>query len=473
MSKSRVKLFLENMIFYGGLSMLTKALPLITLPIITRLLPDTSSYGIADMFNLIISFGTSLAVLGIYDAVFREFFEDKLNKEYQKKVTSTGFNIVVISSIIMFFVISISKKYISILLFNTAEYENLIILAGLGVVLSAFSSILASPTRMRNQRKIFFYTGIIFPLLGFLATYGFIKIGYTYEAIIFGTIVMNFVSVVVFGYLNRDDFDFKIYDKKVAKELFGIGIPLLPTFLIYWVFNSMDRIMISKMLGVSELGIYTVGSKIASVSQLIYTAFAGGWSYFAFSTMKDEDQVSLNSKVFEYLGIISFIAFIIAQPFIVPVFDVFFKGDYQKGAIVFSYLFLSPLILMLFQVVANQVIVIKKSYLSTIALIGGAIVNIILNYFLIEKYGIKGAAVSTLLSYVLSVSLMVFICYKYKLIVVAKRFIIIAIVLLSGIILDFLGYKNYFLFYVLILVMIGLAYLKDVKQLFRRGEKSV
>lgn len=168
MSKSRFKLFLENMIFYGGLSMLTKALPFITLPIITRLLPDSSSYGIADMFNLIISFGTALAILGMYDAIFREFFEDKENKVYQKKVTSTGFNIVVMSSIIVFLMICLFNKKLSLLLFDNIKFGNLIVLSGLGVILSAFSSILASPTRMRNQRRTFLYTGISFPLIGFL-----------------------------------------------------------------------------------------------------------------------------------------------------------------------------------------------------------------------------------------------------------------------------------------------------------------
>jgi len=30
---------------------------------------------------------------------------------------------------------------------------------------------------------------------------------------------------------------------------------------------------------------------------LIYTAFAGGWQYFAFSTMKEDDQVQSNSNI--------------------------------------------------------------------------------------------------------------------------------------------------------------------------------
>lgn len=282
---------------------------------------------------------------------------------------------------------------------------------------------------------------------------------------------MNFISVIIFGYLNRKDFNFKFYDKKIAKELFKIGLPLVPTFLIYWIFKSMDRIMINKMLGASELGIYSVGSKVASVSQLIYTAFAGGWSYFAFSTMRDKDQVDLNSKVFEYLGIISFLAFIVAQPFIKPVFNLFFKGDYQKGEVVFSYLFLSPLILMLFQVIANQVIVIKKSYLSTIALLLGAILNIILNFIFIKKYGIKGAALSTLLSYVLSVIIMGLICYKYKLVKIKNRFIIIAMILLSGVVINFLEIENYYIVYIVVLGLIGINYFKDIKQLKKRRIK--
>lgn len=58
MKSNKLKLFLENFIFYGGLTMLQKALPFLTLPIITRLLVNPSAYGIADMFNLIISFGS-------------------------------------------------------------------------------------------------------------------------------------------------------------------------------------------------------------------------------------------------------------------------------------------------------------------------------------------------------------------------------------------------------------------------------
>lgn len=466
---NKLKLFLENFIFYGGLTMLQKALPFLTLPIITRLLVNPSAYGIADMFNLIISFGSSLAVLGMYDAIFREFFEDKENKEYQKKVTATGMNIVLISGLIVMLTIIAFNKFIAKQIFGDYEYLNLIILSGVGVYLSAINGIIVAPTRMRNQRKIFFIRGITFPLLGFLITIILIKLGYTYEALVYGTIGMSLISLVSFYCLNKNDFSLKIFDKKIAKELFKIGLPLVPTFLIYWIFYSMDRIMINRILGSTELGVYTVGSKVASISQLIYSAFAGGWSYFAFSTMKENEQVKINSKVFEYLGVISIFAYVISQPFISPVFNLFLKGDYVRGKEVFSFLFLSPLILMLYQTVGNQVIVIKKSYISTIALSLGAILNIVLNIFFIKSHGIEGAAFSTLNSYIISVVIMCLICYRYRLFEISKKFLIICFLTLLGIYLDFF-FKNYIfykLIYGVIPVIIVVFYLEDMKKILK------
>lgn len=472
---NKLKLFLENFLFYGGLSVLQKALPFITLPIIAKMLPNTSSYGIADMFNLIISFGSAIAILGMYDAIFREFFEDKENKKYQKEVTSTGLNIVLLSSVVILILILLFNKHLSLYLFNDIKYKKLIILSGIGILISSLNSIIIAPTRMRNQRKIFFVTGVSFPLIGFLITYFCIKIGYTYEALIYGIILVNLIYLVVFFLLNHKDFSLKIFNKKVAKELFKIGLPLVPTFLIYWVFNSMDRVMINKMMGSGELGIYSVGSKVSSVSQLIYSAFAGGWCYFSFSTMKDDKQVKLISNTFEYLGVVSFVAFIVSKPFISPVFNFFFIGDYTRGQEVFSYLFLSPLILMLFQTIASQVVIIKRSYLSTLALSVGAVINIILNCYLIKHFGIKGAAFSTLMSYVVSTFLLGYVCLKKELLIINKRFYIISFILFINIVINFIFQDLLHIYgfvYILILALIIKFYYKDLKLLIDNFTKK-
>lgn len=71
----KLKLFLENFLIYGFSGILSKIIPLIMVPIVTRLMPDSSYFGISDMQSTLISFGSALAILGMYDAMYRMFFE--------------------------------------------------------------------------------------------------------------------------------------------------------------------------------------------------------------------------------------------------------------------------------------------------------------------------------------------------------------------------------------------------------------
>jgi len=423
MIQGRKKLFIENFLAYGAINALDKIVPLVMLPIVTRLITDTGDYGRFEMFNTIVGFGSSFAVLGMYDAMFREYFEtDSL--EYKNIVTSTSARIVFISASIVSLLLVVFSKTTSQLFLNTPENCTIAVLAGLGTFLSANKAIISAPTRIKNQRQIFIISGVSYSLLYYSLAILFIKLGMNYNGLIYGQLIASVYILLFFYVLNRKDFNFYLFDIKVAKELFKIGIPLVPCFVIYWAFNSMDKVMISHMLGLKEVGIYSIGAKVASVSSFIYAAFAGGWQYFAFSTMKDKDQVELTSKVFEYLAIVSFVSFAAATLCNEFIFNLFFIGDYVKGSVVFPYLFLSPLILMLFQTAGNQLLVVKKSYLITICLSLGLLINLTLNYFLIPLYGIKGAALATLLGHAGSALIILFITFNTKLLYVKVRFIL-------------------------------------------------
>lgn len=236
---------------------------------------------------------------------------------------------------------------------------------------------------------------------------------------------------IAFGILNYKWFQPRRFDKKLLKQLLIIGIPLLPNFLIYWVFNSCDKVMITNMIGIGAAGIYSIGSKLGHASQLIYIAFAGGWQYFAFSTMKEKNQVLSNSLIFEYLGIISFIttSFLCAWSF--GIFKLLFREDYLRGYIVAPYLFLAPLLQMLFQVAANQFLVVKKTWPNLFILSSGAILNILINYYLIPVLGIEGASIATLTGYVVSDVICVMVLCHMELMKISKRFIV-AFILMMG-----------------------------------------
>lgn len=418
----RLKLFIENFLVYGLGGMISKIIPFIMLPLITRLMPNSFYFGLSDISTIVISFAQSLAVMGMYDAMFRMFFE-RNDTKFKKDICSTTLTFTLFSSFIIFMLMIFFQKPLANLFFNDEKYANLLCLCAVSVLIGSTNSIISAPTRMQNKRKVFLFMNTISPIISYSISIPLLLRGYYVIALPLASAISAFSSEFIFLILNRKWFSFRI-NKKQLKVMLKIALPLLPNFLVYWIFNSSDRLMISKLIGTEWSGIYAVGSRIGQVSQLIYTAFAGGWQYFAFSTMKDDDQVDMTSKIFEYLGIITFSVSMLVTSISYPLFIFLFSEEYLSGYIVMPYLFAAPLTLMLFQILTNQFLVVKKTWPNIIILSMGALINVILNYILIPIIGIEGASFATLIGYTISILLALLVLTNMNLINIPKRFII-------------------------------------------------
>ena len=454
----KVKLFLENFFVYGLGGIISKLVPLIMVPIITRLLPDTSYYGISDLANTLVSFGSAIAVMGMYDAMYRMFFEQD-DTQFKVRVCSTAFSFTIISSFTVALIMILFRSPISKYFFGERTYQYLVYICAMETLVGATNNIISAPTRMQNKRKVFLVTNTVSPLLSYGISIPLILKGYYVIALPLAALVSAICMEISFYFLNHEWFTWNNRDLKLLKQMLVIAIPLLPNFLIYWVFNSCDKLMITNMLSVGASGIYSVGSKLGHVSQLIYTAFAGGWQYFAFSTMKEEGQVESNSSVFEYLGVISFAASMFMCAFSLPVFKLLFTGEYVQGYVVAPYLFLAPLLQMLFQVACNQFLVIKKTWPNMLILSSGAVLNVIVNSLLIPILGIEGAAIATLIGYVVSDIICVIVLCKMKLMLVKPRFVLSVMIVFAYFITWRIFYRDFSAIGLLVAVVALLVYL--------------
>lgn len=465
---NKLKLFLENFFVYGLGGIISKIIPLIMVPIVTRLMPNSSYYGISDLANTVLSFGQALAVMGMYDAMYRMFFE-KDDERFKKEICSAALIFTICTSVIVGVLMVAFQNVISRYVFGGDSYNGLVYVMALATMVGATNSIVSAPTRMQNKRKIFLVMNTISPLLSYGIAIPLLLAEYYIMALPMAALIAALSCEAVFYVLNREWFKFSHFKWKHLKPLLTIAIPLLPNFLIYWIFNSSDKLMITNLLNTSATGVYSVGAKLGHASQLIYTAFAGGWQYFAFSTMKEENQVESNSKIFEYLGIISFVstAFVFAWSHLI--YKILFVGEYVEGYIIAPYLFFAPLLQMLFQVACNQFLIIKKTWPNMFILSFGAIINIILNFVLIPTVGIEGAAIATLLGYMVSDIIGVTILIRMKLMVVSQRFLI-SCILMSGYIFiwRFVLMKSTVLSTVFAIILVCLyifLYKKDLKKL--------
>lgn len=468
---SRFKLFLENILVYGVGGVISKAVPLLMLPVITRLMPDTFYFGLNDISTTVVSFGSAIAVMGMYDAMFRLFF-DKDDEDYRKIICSTTLAFTAFMSVIVFGILILFRGFFSEIFFSDRKFANLLVLSAMSILIGGTNSIVSAPTRMQNKRKVFLITNTLSPVISYAISIPLLVKGLYVIALPLASVISALTIEVIFIVLNRNWFTVRRIDFSYLKPLLTIAIPLFPNFLVYWVFNSCDRLMISQMLGMDYNGIYAIGGKVGQASQLIYTAFAGGWQFFAFSTMKDKDQVEMTSHIFEYLAAVTFGAGMLMAACSKTIFRILFTGDYVEGYIVAPYLFLAPLLLMLFQVIVNQFIVIKKTWYNLLALVIGALSNVVINYLLIPVIGIEGAAIGTLIGYIISILITAIVLSKMKLLKISFRFYLMLVMMVGYCFVWRFVMRELLVIPLLIavLILVGYCYLfkEDMKRLRKK-----
>ena len=183
--------------------------------------------------------------------------------------------------------------------------------------------------------------------------------------------------------------------------------------------------------------------------------------------MNDDDQIQMKSNIFEYLGAVSFFCTILLTAFSKLVFRVLFTEEYMAGYIIAPYLFFAPLMLMLYQVVANQFTIIKKTYLNLIALASGAILNIVLNFALIPQIGIEGASVATIMGYEVSLAICLIILLKIKRIRVNKKIYINTFIFLGYFVIWRLFVHKNIVISIIVGIVISVYYIISYRSLLK------
>jgi O-antigen/teichoic acid export membrane protein len=418
---NRVKLFAENFFAYGFISVLNRVIPFLLLPVIARLLPDTTDFGLYDMYCVIIYFGTSFVFLGIYQSMFREYFEVE-DRAYKYSVVHTAFRIIITSSVIVCIAIVLFRHQFARIFIGDVAYTDVLLLAGLGIFTSSLADLFRIPTRLENQKKIFMISGFTSGLTQKIVAITLILFGLRYTALIYGAIFANIVNIVYLWHKNKDFFFRNVFSRQIAKELFKVGLPILPVILILWAFRSIDRFMILKFLDLSELGIYSIGVNVAQISYFVLLAFSTGWDYFSYATMRDSDYKEMMGKLFSVIFVACTTLYLVIFMFKDIIFNLLFTGDYVKGVSVFPFLLITPFLHIFIYVFDKQIMVIKKTIYSPIMYGIGCAVMILLNFLLIPRFGIVGAAIASVGGYFTALMcFIVFIVFSKKLIILQKK----------------------------------------------------
>jgi O-antigen/teichoic acid export membrane protein len=189
------------------------------------------------------------------------------------------------------------------------------------------------------------------------------------------------------------------FDRDLLRRMNRFGWPLVPSALLLWVTNFSDRFFLGQLSGDAEVGLYSVGVRIASVMVLLLTAFRTAWPAFAYSIQSDDEAKRTYAWVLTYLiAGATWVATGLAllSPWIVQVVakSTFWEASRVVGLLAFSTVAFAGYI-----VISIGIGRARRTQFNWVITGLAAAVNIALNLTLIPPYGMMGAAVATVVAY--------------------------------------------------------------------------
>jgi O-antigen/teichoic acid export membrane protein len=173
------------------------------------------------------------------------------------------------------------------------------------------------------------------------------------------------------------------------------AFPFMITSSMYLIMSQTDTLMLGIMLSVEEVGVYTIALKLAmltSVVLLVSNAIVAPKISELYTLNKMEDMILLARKVVTVLCLIGglvLLFFIFAGEMILSLWGI---SEYSNLLLILA---LGQFINLSTGPVGNLLVMTKYAVLQSRIVMVMALINVILNYWLITDYGIYGAAIAT------------------------------------------------------------------------------
>jgi len=396
MFRELTRVFGETVV-YGITGVASTIASVFLVPFYTRVLTP-ADYGVATLLGILFTIIGIVANMGMSSAVFWAYF--KARKEERGEVISTSFVLQTVFPIFVSLITFVAASRISGVLFGSTQYSNLIVISAVALFFN--SSVLLPLSLLRaegipSKYTLITVTKLISTVLFSLVLVIGLRMG------LLGVFMGNLIGAFL-GYLLGLIYTLPrirlAFSGHWAKEMLNFGLLLMPAGLAAWVLNSSDRYFLNFFVGTADVGIYNVGYKVGMLVNLVSSALLLAYPRFMFSIYNEKpNPKDYFKKISTYFYLITFSSALFISVFSREVIE-FFTGSAFHGAyIVVPLISFSYVANGLYQTFITGAIVNKKTYVATLATFIAGGLNIVLNYVLIARFGMMGAAFSTLISF--------------------------------------------------------------------------
>ncbi|MFR1043343.1 MAG: oligosaccharide flippase family protein [Faecalibacillus intestinalis] len=390
-NNERGKYLAKNTIIFTLGNLGTKLIQFFLVPLYTNVL-STADYGVVDLVTTIGMVLAPILLLNINDGVMRFALDKGADFNKIMSIGLAAFIFCLITGLVIFPIGNISNQlgnYSSYIYFYTISYAGNLLFFGYlrgTEKLLQFSIGNIINAMLIASFNIFFLVIIKTGIAGYFLSYTLAN----FICCIYAFIVGNVKEVIL---------NFKL-DKELMIKMLKYSVVLIPNTFMWWIINSSDRVMITSFIGNSANGIYAISCKIPTLLSTIVTIFNTAWSYSAIKENDSYDRDEYNNSVYNGLVMLSVVIGAAMMLVMKPFLAVYVSKMYYKAWMFTPYLVVGCVFLSIASFLGAYYTVNKDSkgflYSSSVA----AAINLALNYLLIPKIGIAGAALATAISYI-------------------------------------------------------------------------
>ncbi len=391
-----VKGLLKSASIYTVSNVVTSAIPLLLLPVLTRVL-SPADYGVVAMFGILVSILATLTGLGVQGAIEIRYFEpERINIP---RYVASCLVILGVSTVLLLLcaycvrdelesLTSVPKNWVWVaVLVATMQF----------VVLVRLSLWQVSKQAWKYGMMQIGQSGLNAGLsLWFVLAVGLGWEGRTLGIVLASAIVMAIAAASLWrGGWIRSPISFEYMGNALR-----FGVPLIPHALGGLLIAAVDRIMVTNLLDVSQTGIYTVALQIGMILSLLTGSFNRAYAPWLFEHLRSlDDMQKIKIVRYTYLYFILVGGITLLLGLLAPVIlDVLVGEAFRAGAEVVIYLAFGFAFGGMYLVVTNYVFLAGATAQLAIITLTSGIVNLVATYLLIGKYGLAGAGYGFMIS---------------------------------------------------------------------------
>lgn len=374
----------------------TKALSFISIPVYTRLL-TTEDFGIVNVFLGVAGILSSLLTLCTDQSVSRYYFDKKDDEDFKRFVGTSS----ILASVVFCLnalILIVSLDWVANLIGLSRSLTLLLIPVSFFNILGlTFEQIY---TVLKQSRKIAMSSLIrAYVSFGLAVILILLMNDHKYMGQIGGLLVAGLL--MSFIWINGIRQYFKAaFDKKYVNYIFKFSVPLIPYALSGIIIEQFSKISLAKEVNLSQAGFYSLALTISGIVSIITAVTHQAWAPYYFQYMNAKDFERHDSDIVRIFNI-SLLSGIFVSFFGLEIGITLANKDFISSLYLIPYFVYGYIFHQLAYVYMRNFSFVYKTYYSSIVVIASGLLNVLLNLFLIPKFGQLGAAYAFSFSYLL------------------------------------------------------------------------